>query len=109
MKPKIIENIIYLPDNVTIFHCLPPYHIAPDGTKMAARTARRSAQKWRLTTAPPPYANVKRRVSVALVYCRATSGRSLLSAVVSMRLDVTALYAALCSAPAKVSTLAACI
>lgn len=68
----------------------PPY-IAPGGVKMTARAASRSAQKCRLAMCGPPHANVNRRVSVDLVYCLATSGRSLLSAAVSMRLDVTAL------------------
>lgn len=49
--------------NITVS---PPY-IAPDGAKMAARTAKRSAQKCRLAMCGPPYANVNRRVSVALV------------------------------------------
>ena len=42
-------------------------------------------------TFPPPYANVKRRVSVVRVYFAAISGNSFLIAVVSIREETTAL------------------
>lgn len=58
---------------------------------------------------PPIYANVKRFVSVVLVYCVAISGCAFFNAAVSMRLLVTALYMALCSVPVKVSFPVSCI